>query len=121
MTHDPIQAAISRAANDLYERARRLVPGVPGHLVQRAKPWVGPPVTPPPEPYQRLLDHTGAGSLLHDLIELHGPTPFMVHNDGTVRWWVCEGCDSEGYEAESPGWPCRTIQLIMCSLGEVLE
>ena len=28
------------------------------------------------------------------------------------NWQVCEGCDINGYEAEEPGWPCRTVVLI---------
>lgn len=29
----------------------------------------------------------------------------------------CDGCDFAGWEAESPGWPCRTARLIGHSLG----
>jgi hypothetical protein len=39
------------------------------------------------------------------VLDLHRPTD---HYDGPR----CSGDDFEGYEAEEPGWPCRTIDAI---------
>jgi hypothetical protein len=85
------------------------------------KPWEGPPVTPPPEAYVRLLA-TPADALVHEIASLHGPTPVGVRTDGTVYRWVCEGCDAEGYDSEEPEWPCQTTRLIAQRQGvEVSE
>jgi hypothetical protein len=29
----------------------------------------------------------------------------------------CAGCDFDGYEAESPDWPCRTIEAVAAHRG----
>lgn len=31
---------------------------------------------------------------------------------GDVRYPLCEGCDSQGWEAEQPDWPCQTARLL---------
>ena len=86
--------------------------------------WQGPPITPEPELYQRLLDEnefpderTAYQAVLVELIKLHGPKPSMVFHDGTVRSWQCEGCDVDGYEWEYPEWPCQTTTVIAQHLG----
>lgn len=38
------------------------------------------------------------------------------HEDGT-----CWGDDIDGYEAERPDWPCRTIEVIAAHYGIPLE
>lgn len=42
------------------------------------------------------------------VIELHRPVDCYAG-----EWPVCDGCDMDGYEAERPGWPCRTIDAIL--------
>ena len=45
------------------------------------KPWEGPPVTPPPAAYGRLLgvvDEEDRTYVLRAVVELHGPKPWMV-------------------------------------------
>lgn len=86
------------------------------------KPWEGPPITPVPEAYDRLVaefpaDRTGYVALLFAVVELHGPKPYSVGFDGVVWRWQCEGCDLDGYEAEPPEWPCQTTRLIAEHLG----
>lgn len=99
----------------------------PGLPASQPKPWVGDPVTPKPTGYLRLLDEfsvyrVGHVLALYEVIELHGPQPYMVATDGTVRRWVCEGCESNGYDAEYPPWPCETTAVIGRHLGvEVTE
>jgi hypothetical protein len=29
----------------------------------------------------------------------------------------CQGCDVDGYEAESPPWPCRTVETVAAHHG----
>lgn len=43
---------------------------------------------------------------LRPILELHGPS-----FDSWYGGAVCDGCDGEGYERESPAWPCRTWEL----------
>lgn len=91
------------------------------------KPWEGEPITPVPESYRRLLtewvaSRPAAENALVEVIELHGPKPDYVRADGTVDRWVCEGCESHGYDAEYPPWPCETSAVIARHLGvEVTE
>lgn len=60
---------------------------------------------------QRLINLTArlalAPEALHPIIELHSP--------GTSSWSLdeCQGCDAGSYAEEAPGWPCRTIDLIL--------
>lgn len=94
----------------------------PGLPASQPKPWVGEPVTPKPAGYQRLLEQfatyrVGHVLALYEVIELHGPQPWMIATDGTVRRWVCEGCDLAGYDAEAPDWPCKTTGVIGRHLG----
>lgn len=39
-----------------------------------------------------------------------------AEQDG-VAWTVCRGCDSDGYDAEPPPWPCRTVDAVAEALG----
>jgi hypothetical protein len=94
-------------------------PGLPD---SRPKPWEGEPITPPPAGYQRLLDEfptirDGFAAALYDVVELHGPKPWMVSTTGTVARWTCEGCELNGYDAEYPDWPCETTKIIARHLG----
>ena len=43
-------------------------------------------------------------SLVRKVLDLHAPTP--------IESPKCEGCDMDGYECESPEWPCRTTRAI---------
>jgi hypothetical protein len=58
---------------------------------------------------QLRQDATG---LLGELLDLHAP-----HTDQCYSTPVCEGCDAEGYDVESPRWPCRTYRLIAEGTG----
>ncbi|MFB6392700.1 hypothetical protein [Polymorphospora lycopeni] len=49
--------------------------------------------------------------VLRSVVELHAP-------HGRVS--ECEGCDFDGYDAERPDWPCRTIELIAEQVGITL-
>ena len=44
---------------------------------------------------------------LHDVTDLHGPE--VEPNGAAIR---CGGCAYEGYDAEPPGWPCPTFDLV---------
>lgn len=71
-----------------------------------------PPAPPRPDPptpagHTALLDATDGP--LRAVVELHAPR--------WDCWWQCDGCDSEGYDAEPPHWPCRTVELIAEQLG----
>ena len=35
-----------------------------------------------------------------------------LHRSETVEHPRCEGCDMNGYDAERPYWPCRTVQAV---------
>ena len=78
-------------------------------------PWEGPPITPEPEAYRRLLDATD-NPLIRAVLELHGPEHGYIRHDGTCEW-RCEGCEAGGYEWEYPDWPCETAVLIGLRLG----
>lgn len=54
-----------------------------------------------------------ARGLRRAVLDLHGPT-FGTSDSADAR---CEGCDSEGYRAERPGFPCRTYELAVMSGG----
>ncbi len=49
-----------------------------------------------------------AHPLVLPILELHGPVFGEAGYDNTA---YCEGCDVDGYEAEQPGFPCRTYDL----------
>lgn len=34
---------------------------------------------------------------------------------------TCKGCDFDGYEAERPNWPCRTVEVVAAQYGIELE
>ena len=68
-----------------------------------------------PSAYAALL--AAADPLVAELLELHGPKPFSTRSDGSVSWWICEGCDVGGYAGEEPEWPCRTTRLAAERLG----
>lgn len=55
--------------------------------------------------HQRLVEAAAGNVPLLAVIDLHKPKITM----GT---WECEGCDFEGFEAESPRFPCRTIEAL---------
>jgi hypothetical protein len=98
----------------------------PGLPASRPKPWVGEPITPKPAGYRRLVEEfatyrEGHVRALYEVVELHQPAPWSVATDGTVRGWICEGCDSDGYDAEWPSWPCRTSTVVAEVLGVSLE
>lgn len=66
-----------------------------------------PPAPPRPDPptpagHTVLLDATDGA--LRAVVELHAPR--------WSYWWQCQGCDTDGYDAEAPPWPCRTVELI---------
>lgn len=42
---------------------------------------------------------------MNEIQRLHAP----VDSYGSLK---CEGCDSEGWESETPHWPCRTAVLL---------
>jgi hypothetical protein len=42
---------------------------------------------------------------LRAVLDLHWPEDMQRHPS-------CPGCDIEGYEAEEPDWPCRTVRVI---------
>lgn len=51
---------------------------------------------------------------LRRLLDLHARVP-------SGSQWICQGCDFDGYEAEEPTWPCRTVEAIIeTHLGVVL-
>lgn len=81
----------------------------------RPEPWTGPPITPLPELHQRLL-HATEGTSLRAVVELHGPHPGYIYPDGTVRTWVCDGCDGGPYD-DAADWPCSTVYVIAEQLG----
>lgn len=94
----------------------------PGLPASQPKPWVGEPVTPKPAGYQRLLEQfatyrVGPVLALYEVIELHGPRPWSVATDGTVRRWICAGCEADGYDAEYSKWPCETSKIVGRHLG----
>jgi hypothetical protein len=84
-----------------------------------------PPVDPGPNPdYARMLalvEGPDSGwppaetRLLLALLKLHEP-----------RWvgygtrYECRGCEFQGYEAESPDWPCETVTVVAGHLGAEL-
>lgn len=35
-----------------------------------------------------------------------------LHATDTIERPTCGGCDIDGYEAEAPEWPCRTVQTV---------
>jgi len=39
-----------------------------------------------------------------------------AEQDG-VAWTTCAGCDTDGYDAEAPPWPCRTVDAVAEALG----
>lgn len=39
-------------------------------------------------------------------------TVLDLHRSETVESPKCEGCDMDGYDAERPDWPCRTVQAV---------
>lgn len=41
------------------------------------------------------------------VLDLHGPV-----FDGYMDTALCRGCDSDGWDAEDPEWPCRTVRVI---------
>jgi hypothetical protein len=49
--------------------------------------------------------------MLRAIIDHHGPA--VDYGD----YEVCQGCDLDGYEVETPGWPCSTTVLIGERLG----
>lgn len=49
--------------------------------------------------------------LARAVLDLHA-----AEHDGT-----CQGCDIDGYEAERPDWPCRTVEVIAKHYGIPLE
>lgn len=100
----------------------------PAHVPpdSRPKPWEGPPVTPVPAAYGRLVaefpaDRTGHTAVLFAVLELHQPGPHWVGTGGYVPWWECYGCEfSGGGDGEPPEWPCQTTLLIAQHLGVVM-
>lgn len=46
-----------------------------------------------------------------DVRDLHAPSRFS-DTDPTV---YCFGCDADGYEVETPRWPCRTAEIVYSS------
>lgn len=68
-------------------------------------PYSAPPAELVRETFARLdaIDEP----VLRAVVELHARQV-----DG-LSGWRCTGCDIEGYEAEEPAWPCRTVELII--------
>lgn len=57
-----------------------------------------------------LVALAAADEVTRAVLELHAP----VEQYGRR---VCEGCDMDGYEAESPEWPCRTVEVLAKANG----
>lgn len=55
--------------------------------------------------HAELLKSTSA--VVRSMAELHGPVVSLTYSRA-----VCDGCDMDGYECESPEWPCRTWLLL---------
>lgn len=49
-----------------------------------------------------------AETVLAELEALHSP----ARGDYGFTWPRCDGCDMDGFEAESPAWPCRTAAIL---------
>jgi hypothetical protein len=47
-----------------------------------------------------------ADPIVASVLRLHQPVTDWS------SWGHCDGCESGGYEAEAPGWPCDTYTLI---------
>lgn len=60
---------------------------------------------------EALADLRHMGSLVDVILDLHSC-------DTEADWSVtCEGCDVDGYEAEQPAWPCRTVLALAAHHG----
>ena len=52
-------------------------------------------------------------SPLREVAQLHRPVDgWREENQADPANAVCDGCDMAGYEAEQPGWPCRTAVMV---------
>lgn len=60
---------------------------------------------------EALADVRNASSLGNAILDLHSC-------DTEAEWSSeCSGCDVDGYDAEQPGWPCRTVVSIAKHYG----
>ncbi len=65
--------------------------------------------------------HGGDGPIpaleaLFAVLKLHKPQDTYPSGGPTGRL-LCFGCDIDGYDAEHPEWPCRTVGTIAARLG----
>lgn len=121
--------------NDITARAHRVLLPISRELVDEARkldPLVAatlrgenrrpdPPTIfgcdRPPDLWLRLMA-ARPDKVALAVLDLHRPVatyPWHHWVDGRPfepRAWHCVGCDFEGYEAESPDWPCRTAELV---------
>lgn len=80
-----------------------------------------------------IVKHSGRDAQLDEarqaLAALTDPLARAVldlhHEQGMYResgypWPTCDGCDMDGYEAEPPEWPCRTVQAVARHYGIAL-
>lgn len=85
------------------------------HAQQTPTPPNSPsPPTPtlPPEAHPAFVAlRDSTDGVLRAVVELHAPTGGRQIGD-RVWGWKCGGCEFDGWEAESPDWPCATITTI---------
>lgn len=111
MAHIPMSVEAAADAASLRAAIDDLLAGRVTHQ--------GPlPSEPRPAAYDRLLAATDG--LVREVVELHRPQPY-TRGDGSVAWWECRGCQSEGCESEPPHWPCETSGLIATRVGVDLQ
>lgn len=66
----------------------------------------------------RVYDH--ARGLLTAITSPAFALIVALHWPNDVERPVCAGCDIDGYEAEEPEWPCRTIRVVAAAEGIAL-
>lgn len=60
--------------------------------------------------HDKVLSRWALGPLAKGVLKLHRPEQSGYRA-------VCMGCDSEGYDAELPEWPCRTYVFVARKVG----
>jgi hypothetical protein len=60
------------------------------------------------EKYERLCNDVTKNMVIREILKLHKP-------EGTY-FLSCQGDDFGGWEAESPEWPCRTVDRIFSNM-----
>lgn len=69
----------------------------------------------PTSAYQRLYARTT--HVVRKVVQLHKPVADITFSVDTPHRWVCQGCESAGYNVEDVDWPCVTTKLIAQEVG----